>query len=418
MATAVIATGGVGAAFGTAGWGTVASVGVSLAAGGVVQMLSPQPKLSANNNNGDKQSASYNFSGAVNTTAQGGPVPYGFGRMRVGSAVISAGIDAEDYSSAQSNVSTDSGTVTASSESSAVSGAKGGGGSSHTPVEAPDSLRSISYFKILDLLGEGEWVGLVDGLQSVYLNNTPIANADGSLNFERVTVVQRTGTQDQDYIQGFSDVENEISVATELKSSAPWTASLTNTDLSAVRITLSVDSLEKQNTSNGDINGYTIQYAIDVATDGGAFSTVLTSAFTGKTTSEYDRSHRIDLPTATSGWTIRVRRLTANANSTTIADTTRVKSYTEIIDAKLRYPNCALIGIMGDAEAFDNIPARAYDCKMRIVQVPSNYDPTNRTYSGTWDGTFKPAWTDNPAWCYYDLTTNDRFGLGNLVTAS
>ena len=125
------------------------SSGIGLAAGGVVQMLSPQAKLSANSNNGE-QSASYNFSGAVNTTAQGGPVPYGFGRMRVGSAVISAGIDAEDYSSAQSNVSTDSGTITANSASSAVSGAKGGG-SSHTPVEAPDSLRSISYFKILDL---------------------------------------------------------------------------------------------------------------------------------------------------------------------------------------------------------------------------------------------------------------------------
>jgi predicted phage tail protein len=197
--------------------------------------------------------------------------------MTVGSAVISAGIEAEDYSSASSNVSADSGTVTANSvmhasiDQAAIQGSKGGSSKTHTPVEAANSLRSIEYFRILDLIAEGEVVGLVNGLQSVYLNKTPVAASDGSLNFQNVSVVQRLGTQDQDYIQGFSAVENEISVGTELTSSQPWTIGLSNTELSAVRITLNVESLEKQNTSNGDITGYEVAYHIDVSTDGGAY---------------------------------------------------------------------------------------------------------------------------------------------------
>ena len=304
-------------------------------------------------------------------------------------------------------------------QSKAIRGAGGGSSSSaKTPTEAPDSLRSIAYFRILDLISEGEISGLVNGLQSVYLDGTPVANADGSINFRGVHVEERTGTQDQGYIPGYSSVENEISVGVELKQPTPWVTSLTDTTLSAVRLTLEVEALQKSDTSNGNIVGYNIDFAVDVSTDGGAYQTMLTSGFNGKSTSQYQRSMRIDLPAATTGWNVRVRRMTPNANSATVSDTTKVVSYTEIIDAKLRYPNSAIVAISGDASQFSSIPARAYDVFGRIIQVPSNYDPTTRLYTGTWDGTFKPAWTNNPAWCFYDMVTNARFGLGDMIDAT
>ena len=296
-------------------------------------------------------------------------------------------------------------------------GAKGDS-SAKTPTEAADSLRSISYFRILDLVSEGEIGGLVNGLQSVFLDQTPVANADGSLNFQGVHLDTRTGSQDQSYIPGYSSVENEITVGTELKSTAPWTQALADTDLSAIRVTLGVPSLQQTNTSNGDIQGYTIQYAIDVQTDAGAFQTVYTNAFTGKSSGPYQRSVRLDLPAATTGWTVRIRRLTPNKNSATVADTMTVVSYTEIIDAKLRYPNSAYVAISGDASQFSNIPARAYDLWGRLIQVPSNYNPGTRAYTGVWDGSFKIAWTNNPAWVFYDIVTQNRFGLGDLIDAS
>ncbi|WP_346949334.1 host specificity protein J [Dyella sp.] len=300
---------------------------------------------------------------------------------------------------------------------STLQGAKGGS-KQRTPVESPDSLRSIAYFRILDLVSEGEIGGLVNGLQSIYLDETPLANPDGSLNFQNVHVETRTGTQDQEEVPGYPAVENEINVGVELKQSTPWVRSLSNTSLSAVRVTIGVPGLSKANTSNGDINGYSVQYKIEVQTDSGAWQLAYTGAITGKTTSKYQRSHRIDLPAAQSGWNVRVTRLTANANSSSIADITTIDSYTEVIDAKLRYPNSALLGISGDAAQFSNIPSRAYDLWGRIIQVPSNYDPLARTYSGVWDGSFKPAWTDNPAWIYYDLSTHPRYGLGHLITAA
>lgn len=300
-----------------------------------------------------------------------------------------------------------------------IRGSGGGGGDSQrTPVISPDSLHSIAYFRILDLVSEGEIMGLVNGQQSIYFDGTPLANQDSSLNFQNVFVDSRTGTQAQDYIKGYSSVENATAVSVELRSSAPWVQALTNLQLSAVSITLSVPALSQQNTSNGDVTGYTINYLIEVQTDGGAWVTAVNTAFTGKTTSKYQRTHRVDLPAATTGWQVRVTRTTANANSTTIADTTTIDSYTEIIDAKLRYPNSALIAVSGDASTFSNIPARAYDLWGRIIQVPSNYDPVARTYMGVWDGSFKPSWTDNPAWVFYDLVTHPRYGLGTLIAAA
>jgi len=292
-----------------------------------------------------------------------------------------------------------------------------GGGEGSSAVEAPDSLRSISYAKVLDLVCEGPIVGLVNGAQSIYLNETPLQNSGGSYNFSGFQYEFRPGTQDQSYIPGFPEVQNELGISTELKSSVAWTRGINNLQLSAVRVRLSVPGLQQTDNSNGNVNGYRIDYAIDVATDGGSFVNVISSAFDGKTTTKYARSHRVNLPRATlTGWQVRVRRLTANANSSRIMDTTMVESITEVIDAKLRYPMSAVMGLMVDASQFNAIPTRAYDMKWRIIRVPSNYNPETRFYDGIWDGTFKPAWTDNPAWIFYDLVLHKRYGAGTRIS--
>ncbi|MBB3260010.1 putative phage tail protein [Paraburkholderia bannensis] len=297
-----------------------------------------------------------------------------------------------------------------------ISGAKGSSGA--TATESPDSLHSIAYAKVLDLISEGPIVGLVNGLQSVFLDGTPILNSDGSANFSNYSVDTRLGTIDQEYLPGFPAVENETAIGVALTSDAPWVRQVENTQLTAVRIRFGVPALQQQNTSTGDVTGYVVQYAIDVAVDGGSYSQVLTGAFDGKTTSLYERSVRIDLPTAETGWLVRVRRLTANAHTNSIQDTVNVEAITEIIDRKLRYPMSALVGMSFDARSFSSVPTRSYDVKGLIISVPSNYDPEQRTYSGTWDGTFKQAWTNNPAWVLYDLVTNDRYGGGRFVDAS
>ncbi|MGC1329543.1 host specificity protein J, partial [Pseudomonas sp.] len=298
-----------------------------------------------------------------------------------------------------------------------ISGSKSSGSSQKAASETPDSLISIAYAKVLDLISEGPIVGLVNGNQSIYLDKTPLEIAVGSLNYTGVTVGTRTGEADQEYLPGFPSVESETAVGVELKYATPWVQQITNIELSAVRVRLSVPYLTNTD-SSGNINGYEVKYAIDVATDSGAYVEVVTTSFNGKTTSTYERSHRLDLPAATTGWRIRIRRLTVDSTSSSIQSTTNVVSYTEIIDAKLRYPYTAVVGITVDASQFSSIPSRAFDCKLRIIRVPSNYTPETRGYAGVWDGTFKLAWTDNPAWIYYDIILNDRYGLGQLISAA
>lgn len=297
-----------------------------------------------------------------------------------------------------------------------IKGHKSGGGGGHTPVESPDSIQSMAIAKILLALGEGEWAGGLDGT-NIYLDGTPLTNEDGSSNFEGVNWEFRPGTQSQEYIKGVPAVENEITIGTELKSSAPWVRAVNNTQLSAVRLRFGWPALQQQK-DNGDVNGYKIEYAIDVATDGGAYREVLKSAVDGKTTTLYERSHRIDLPKATTGWQLRVRRLTANANSGRIADTMNVEAYTEVIDAKLRYPNTALLYVEFNAKQFQNIPKVTCRPNMMIARVPDNYDPVTRQYSGVWTGGFKWAWTDNPAWVFYDILISDRYGLGQRIDST
>lgn len=298
-----------------------------------------------------------------------------------------------------------------------IKGRKGGSSSSRTPTEQPDDLQSVAKAKILVALGEGEFAGQLTG-KNIYLDGTALENSDGSQNFSGVTWEFRAGTQAQNYIQGIPGTENEINVGTEVSSATAWTRTFTNTQLSAVRLRLKWPSLFKQE-DNGDLVGYSINYAIDLQTDGGTWQTVLNTSVTGKTTSGYERSHRIDLPQAGSTWTIRLRKITADANSAKIGDTMTLQSFTEVIDAKLRYPNTALLYIEFDSSQFNgSIPQISCEPRGRVIRVPDNYDPDTRTYSGTWQGAFKWAWTDNPAWIFYDLVITDRFGLGNRLTAA
>jgi predicted phage tail protein len=408
----------------------------------------------------------------------------------------------------------------------------GGGGSGRVAQESPDSLRSIAYASVLDLVSEGEIEGLAEGLKSVYFNETPLQNPNNSFNFTGATVISTTGSQGQSYIEGFPNVENEIGVSTQVEFSTPIVRQISNSEIDAVRVRVSIPVLTQQNTSNGDLNGASVQYAIDVQSDGGGyipqilgaqwsantinivsatlaqanqpvyqmqisvndnffsgsytveykkqsdavwqtsgitekvnestggkgmFASVVTAVLgnktfimptrdqalwemrivytgkggsgivaasgnygtpfatvTGKTTSKYEKSHRIEL-TGDAPWDVRVRRITADSTSAALQNKTFWESYTEIIDGKFRYPNSAIVGVRIDASQFDSIPRRSYDLKLLKVKIPNNYDPVTRTYNGVWDGTFAVAWTDNPAWCFYDLVTNTRYGLGDFI---
>lgn len=419
--------------------------------------------------------------------------------------------------------------------------------------EQADNLRSKSYARILDLLGEGEIEGLVDNLKSVYLDETPVQNQDGTFNFQGVQMVTRTGTKTQDYIPGFVSTENAVNVGVEVKASQPITRTINTPNLDALTLILSTPQLTSTDQTSGNISGTSVQFRIDLQTGAGPFITqnlssegfnvpgtvsggiwyfstsgptsraflsvrwlpgsnllgqfftaswvversngaggwtqvgtinlsaadvfeayegqqqgglfglasqlsaqanklangvsgsvtdegpavlswrirqtsggnnwtascmcVQPSAVTtisGKTTSKYQRQFRIPLSGA-GPWTVRVTRLTADSTSQFLQNKLYWDSYVETIDTKMRYPHSALVALSIDAEQFQNIPARSYDVRLLKIKVPSNYDPLARTYTGMWDGTFKTAWSNNPAWCFYDLLTNPRYGLGKWV---
>ncbi len=294
-----------------------------------------------------------------------------------------------------------------------IHGAKGGSDKPKTPTEAPDSLRSIALAKMLIAVGEGEFDGIPTA-KNIYLDNTPLQDEQGNFNFPNVNWEWRTGSVEQPYIPGIPSVENETTLGIELRSGTPWVKAINNTQLSAARLRFAWPALQSVDAEN-NINGYRIEYKVEVATDGGAYKDVLCEAVDGKTTSVYERTRRIDLPKATIGWLLRVTRLTANQNNNKIADTMQIAGFTEVIDAKLRYPNTALLYIEFSSEQFRNIPTVTTECDARKMSIPSNYDPRNRFYTGIWDGTFKQAWTDNPVWMTYDITVNDRFGLGRRI---
>ena len=299
-----------------------------------------------------------------------------------------------------------------------IHGAKKGGGKQRQPIIAPDSAQSKTFISIMYGLGEGEIAGLADGYKSVYLDDTPLQNDDGEFNFQNVKVDFRAGTNDQTYIDGFADVASETAVNVELKHGTPWVKSFNNLDLDALRVRIKWGALRQQNRDNGDVSGVKIDYAIDVKTDNGGWVEALNTSINAKTSTAYERSHRIDLPKAGTGWAVRVRRITPNSTSELVSDTMYISAITEVIDLKLRYPNTALLGLRYGAEQFSNVAKMSARCRGLIIKVPTNYNPITRTYDGLWDGQFKMAYTNNPAWVYYDLCTAERYGLGSRLTQS
>lgn len=301
-----------------------------------------------------------------------------------------------------------------------IIGAKGGGssGSSDKGENRGNEIASVAYMKILLALTEGEAAGGFTG-KDIYLDGTPLLDDAGNKNFPGVTWEWRSGTVDQDYISGFPAVENEVAVSTELKYGTPWVKSITNTQLSAVRLRIKFPNGLYVLRDSGGKSGYTVQYAVDISTDGSTYVEFGRDKASGIGNIGYERSYRIDLPPAQTGWQIRVRRLTSNSSDGRHADTTRIESITDIVDAKLRYPHTSLLFVQFDSQMFDGrTPTVTVKMKGIIVRVPANYDPINRTYSGNWDGTFKWAWTNNPAWIFYDIVTNARYGLGRRITTN
>ncbi|WP_347254394.1 host specificity protein J [Leminorella grimontii] len=287
-----------------------------------------------------------------------------------------------------------------------------GGGSSHTPTEAPDSLKSRQQLSIIDMLCEGPIEGPVGGLRGVYLNKTPVQGDDGTNNFSGVQLQWVAGTQTQEHLSGFPSSENEISVGSEVKYSTPIVRTITDVDIDRIRVTVGVQALYEVN-DKGDTNGSRVQLLVQVGS-GSVWRTVETVDFSGKTRSQYLRSVIIDnLPPRP--FNIRVARTIEDSTSSRLENRTLWSSYTEIIDTKLTYPNTAAVGLLFDSEQFNGVPSRQYLIDGMIIRIPDNYDPVNRTYSGVWSGNFKFGWTNNPAWIYYDMAMNERYGMGKRL---
>jgi predicted phage tail protein len=311
-------------------------------------------------------------------------------------------------------------------------GGKGGDGAARAPVESPNTLHSPSWARVVDLLCEGEIEGLADfdvadanaALKSIFLNGVPVRNQDGSYNFKGVGAYGLAGTQSQEYIPGFTDVESEIAVAVEVTHATPIVRTVTDPNIDAVVVTVEVPQLyhvdDDGDPPTGDMLPTSVEISIEVQSNGGGYvAQDLGSAATisGKCTKAYDRGYRIPL-NGSAPWDIKVSRVTLDNGSTSLQNQTFWKSYTQLIDQKLSYPNSALIGLEIPATQFNSIPSRSYLVKGLRVKVPTNYDPATRVYTGSWDGTFKVAWTDNPAWCFYDLLTTSRYGLGKYIDAA
>lgn len=288
-----------------------------------------------------------------------------------------------------------------------------GGSKQKTPTEAADNLKSKQQLSIIDLLCEGQIEGPVNGLQSVFLNDTPVENSDGEYNFKGLEVEWTAGTQAQEPLSGFSYTENEVPVNLAIKQTTPIVRTITDPNVDRVRVTAGVSAMYSQD-NDGNINPTTVRMLVQVGS-GSSWRTVEVIELNDKKTrSKYLQSVILDnLPQTP--FNIRIVRETADSTTSKVVNETLWSSYTEIYDIKLAYPNTALVGLKFDSEQFNGIPRRNYVIKGMIVKVPDNYNPETREYSGLWQGNFKLAWSDNPAWIFYDLLTNQRYGLGHRL---
>lgn len=292
-----------------------------------------------------------------------------------------------------------------------VSGMKGGSSKPYTPKESPDNLISINKIKVLLAVSDGE-IDSNFSMKDLLLNDTPVQNQDGTFNFNNVKAEMRFGTQTQEYIKGFSESSTEFTLGTVIKQATPVVIpTITDRNLSSIRLKIATSRFVKT-TSKGDRVGTVVNFVIEQAVDGGSFTVVRSEKWDGKNTSGYDQSYRVDMPSFNSQVIFRVRRVTVDSTSDMITDEIRLQSYALGVDAKFRYPLTGLLYVEFDSELFPSqMPSISVRKKWKIISVPSNYNPVLRTYTGTWNGTFKQAWSNNPAWVLYDLITNQRYGL-------
>ena len=331
-------------------------------------------------------------------------------------------------------------------------GGKGGGGG-RPAEEDPNTLFSAAKARIIDLISEGEVVGLINAEKSIFVDETPLQNDAGDDNFEDVSYQTRVGTNAQTYISGFAGVETEVPVNIEVKIDAPGdhVETIITSNIDAIRVLIYTPGLTKQDKDTGDMHGssFSFKFYIEKNNDG-TWVEVLDKTFSGKCTSRYEKAYRVDIPASwkSSGFTqiaVKMERITADASDTSINNKSFWGSYTKIIDNKLRYPNSALVAMQIDARQFNSIPKRAYEIKGVKVKIPSNYTAYyqgscsksgyrrkdrctqaggtwngtavgGNLYNGSWDGTFITGWTCNPAWIFYDLCTDERYGLGKWLT--
>lgn len=312
-------------------------------------------------------------------------------------------------------------------------GGKGGGGTAYVPTEDPDSLRSTATLEVIECLCEGEIFGFAGPSveESIYIDGTPI-KAGSVENYKGVSVMVRPGTQDQSSLAVAPSMGNlavaslvsgnpstEVEVSLQVKNSLPIVRTITNPYVDECRVTLSIPRLLEQDKSNGDVHGASVEIAIAVQAFGEPFVNVNLGGrqvITGKASSPYQRSYRFDLRQfGNPPYNIRVSRITADSDSLALSNETHWLMYTEITRAKLRYPNSVIVRTAIDAQQLNRVPTRGYLVKGMLVQVPINYNPVTRVYTGEWNGTFKIAWTNNPAWVFYDLLSNERYGLGKEI---
>ncbi|WP_448687526.1 phage attachment tail tip protein J [Escherichia coli] len=291
-----------------------------------------------------------------------------------------------------------------------------GGGKAHTPVEAKDNLKSTQMMSVIDAIGEGPIEGPVKGLQSILVNKTPLTDTDGNPVIHGVTAVWRAGEQEQTPPEGFESSGAETALGVEVTKAKPVTRTITSANIDRLRVTFGVQSLV-QTTSKGDRNPTSVRLLIQLQRNGN-WVTEKDVTINGKTTSQFLASVILDnLPPRP--FNIRMVRETADSTSDQLQNKTLWSSYTEIIDVKQCYPNTAIVGLQVDAEQFGGQQMTVnYHIRGRIIQVPSNYDPEKRTYSGIWDGSLKPAYSNNPAWCLWDMLTHPRYGMGKRLGAA